>query len=102
MKKIPEITLQENIGVHCEYINTALYNFLKKDVTFKSINQITGYLCAYDAFIYDFKDYLSPTVIRDFAEKFTKVCKKFNIDYELLSGINYIMLFDSRFAEDNM
>lgn len=93
--------MNTTVNKHCEYINTALDNFLKENVTFESVNQITGYLCAYDAFIYDFKDYLSPAVIKDFAEKFTKVCKKFNIDYEMLNGINYIMLFDGRFAEDN-
>lgn len=77
--------MNTTVNKHCEYINTALDNFLKEDVTFESVNQITGYLCAYDAFIDDFKDCLSPDVIRDLAEKFTKICKKFNINYRMFS-----------------
>ena len=50
----PEITLQENINVHCKYINTALDNLYNTEISFESVNQITGFLCAYDAFIIDF------------------------------------------------
>lgn len=75
------------VNKHCEYIDSALDNFLKADITFESVNQITGYLCAYDAFIDDFKDYIEPLTIARYVDKFTKICKKFNIDYAMSYGL---------------
>lgn len=77
--------MNTTVNKHCEYINTALDNFLNEDVTFESVNQITGYLCAYDAFIDDFKDYIEPLTIAHYVDKFTKICKKFNIDYDMFN-----------------
>lgn len=83
--KNPEITLQENIDVHCKYINTALDNLYNTEISFESVNQITGFLCAYDAFIIDFVYCIEPNILKDFEDKFVKICKKFNIDYSLFN-----------------
>ena len=63
----PEITLQENIDVHCKYINTALDNLFNTEISFESVNQITGFLCAYDAFIIDFVYCIEPHILKDSA-----------------------------------
>ena len=79
--------MNTTVNKHCEYINTALDNFLNENVTFESVNKITGYLCAYDAFIDDFKDYIEPLTIAHYVDKFTKIGKKFNIDYDMFNGL---------------
>lgn len=75
------------INKHNKYILKALNNFLKQEVSFEAVNQITGYLSAYDAYIEDFENYIGAFTIEHFVDKFKEVCKKFNIDYSMFYGL---------------
>lgn len=75
------------INKHNKYILKTLNNFLKEKPSLEVINQIIGYLHAYDDYIKNFEDYIGAFTIEHFADKFKEVCEKFNIDYNIFYGL---------------